>query len=91
MEIKAYTSKGCFYCDQLKELFNRAELEYTSILVTDGPEYNEGSTMSRNEFRQKYPNSVGFPHVIIDEVEHGGLVNVAKYLVKNGYVSTKKG
>lgn len=83
MEIKAYTSKGCFYCDQLKELFKRAELEYETSLV-DSPS-------ERSDFRMKYPNAIGFPHVIIDGVEHGGLVNVAKYLVKNGYVSTKKG
>jgi|TARA_B100001741_G_scaffold104827_1_gene86320 glutaredoxin len=90
MEIIAYTSKGCFYCDQLKLLFQRADLEYTSILVDDGPEYNKGSTMSRNEFKQKYPNAVGFPHVIIDGEQYGGLVNTAKYLVKNGYVSQKR-
>jgi glutaredoxin len=83
MEIKAYTSKGCFYCDQLKELFKRAELEYETILV-DSPS-------ERSDFRLKYPSAQGYPHVIIDGVEHGGLVNVAKYLVKNGYVSTKKG
>ena len=89
MEIKAYTSKGCFYCDQLKELFKRAELEYQSVLVEDSPQYKEGSTMTRNEFKQ-YPNALGYPHVIIDGEELGGLVEVAKYLVKNGYVSSKK-
>ena len=45
----------------------------------------------RKEFKKTYPNAVGYPHVVIDGVEHGGLVNVAKYLVKNGHVSTKKG
>tara|TARA_B100000925_G_scaffold208531_1_gene158783 strand:+ start:1001 stop:1249 length:249 start_codon:yes stop_codon:yes gene_type:complete len=82
MEIIAYTSKGCFYCDQLKELFKRAEIEYKTILV-DSPQ-------DRNEFKQKYPNAIGYPHVIIDGVEYGGLVNTAKYLVKNGYVTTKR-
>jgi|TARA_B000000441_G_scaffold10984_1_gene6666 glutaredoxin 3 len=82
MEIKAYTSKGCFYCDQLKELFKRAELEYESVLV-DSPQ-------QKREFKMQYPNALGYPHVIIDGEELGGLVEVAKYLVKNGYVSSKK-
>ena len=90
MEIVAYTSRGCFYCDQLKELFKRSELEYQTVLVEDSPQYKEGSTMTRNEFKQKYPNAVGFPHVIIDGTEYGGLVNTAKFLVKYGYVSSKK-
>ena len=38
----------------------------------------------------QYPNALGYPYVIIDGEELGGLVEVAKYLVKNGYVSSKK-
>ena len=33
MKIVAYTTQGCFYCDQLKELFKRANLEYESVPV----------------------------------------------------------
>ena len=28
--IKIYTQEGCFYCDQMKELCKRAEVEYES-------------------------------------------------------------
>jgi glutaredoxin len=83
MKITAYTTKSCFYCEQLKKLFIKAELEVEYIDVTEREE--------RLEFQSQYPKVRAFPHVIIDGVEHGGLVNVAKYLVKNGYVSTKKG
>ena len=83
MKITAYTSSNCFYCEQLKQLFIKAELEWESILID--------TEEKRKEFKKTYPNAVGYPHVIIDGVEHGGLVNVAKYLVKNGHVSTKKG
>ena len=49
MDIKAYTSKGCFYCDQLKKLFERANLEAEFILVDSQEE--------RDEFKKKYPRS----------------------------------
>jgi len=84
MDIKAYTSKGCFYCDQLKKLFERANLEAEFILVDPQEE--------RDEFKKKYPGAIGYPHVILDGTELGGLVNTAKFLVKEGFVhSTPKG
>ena len=82
MEIVAYTSVGCFYCTQLHELFKRAELDYKSVVV-DSPK-------QKSEFLAKYPDAIGFPWVIIDGKEYGGLVETTKFLVKNGYVSSKK-
>ena len=82
MKITAYTSKGCFYCDQLKKLLERAELDAEYILLD--------TQEKRNEFLQKYPSCQGYPYVIIDGVEHGGIVNVAKFLVKEGLVNAKK-
>lgn len=82
MKITAYTTSNCFYCEQLKTLFKRANLEWENIPVND----QEG----RAELKKTYPNSKGFPHVIIDDVEMGGLVNTVKFLVKKGLVSAGK-
>ena len=82
MEITAYTSKGCFYCDQLKKLLERAELDAEYILLD--------TDEKRNHFHNKYPACQGYPYVIIDGVEYGGIVNVAKFLIKEGLVSAEK-
>ena len=82
MKIIAYTTQGCFYCDQLKELFKRANLEYESIPVITEEE--------RMEFRKKFPRSGGYPYVLIDDKHVGGLVETAKLLVEMGLVSSSK-
>lgn len=82
MEIVAYTTPGCFYCDQLKELFQRAEVSYDTVLVE--------TEQDKNKFRLDFPNAMGFPFVIIDGEEYPGLVPVAKLFVEKGLVSSKK-
>ena len=82
MQIKAYTAPGCFYCDQLKELSRRAEVEYE--LVEVGREY------TREEFQADYPNATGFPYVLIDGEKVGAVVEVAKLFLQKGLVSSKK-
>jgi|TARA_A100001035_G_scaffold102462_1_gene80190 glutaredoxin len=81
MEIKAYTSPGCFYCDQLKELFKRAKLDADVILINKD---------NKEQFRKEHPQVGSFPYVIIDGEIVGGLVETAKFLVKRGLVSAKK-
>ena len=83
MDIKIYTSSGCFYCDQAKELCKRAKLEYKSIEI--------GSDITREEFHQTYPDVISSPHIIIDGEEIGGLVEAAKFFLKEGLVSANKG
>ena len=82
MDIVAYTSPGCFYCDQLKELFKRADLEYT-VHVVSTPE-------DRESLKKKYPLCGSYPYVIIDGEVVGGLVETARLLVKKGLVSSTK-
>jgi len=82
MEIVAYTTPGCFYCDQLKELFKRADLEYTVTTVN--------TIEQKNEMKLKYPLANSYPYVIIDGEVIGGLVETARFLVKKGLVSSKK-
>ena len=80
MKIKVYSSPGCYYCTQLKELFKRAN-------ITD---YEEQVCSSGEEVRVDYPNANSFPYVIIDGKEVGGLVQTAQVLLEKGLVSAKK-
>lgn len=82
MKIEAYTTAGCFYCDQLKELFRRAEVEYEAIEV--------GFRYTKEKFRVDHPTAVGFPHVVIDGEPVGGLVETAKIFLQKGLVSSRK-
>ena len=82
MKIVAYTTQGCFYCDQLKELFRRAEVEYESISVVTDEE--------REKFRKDFPRAGGYPYVLVDDKHVGGLVETAKLLLEKGLVSSNK-
>ncbi len=82
MKIKIYTSPGCFYCTQLKELLRRADLDYEQQII-------EGSILTE-QFKIDFPDVRGFPHVIIDDESIGGLIETAKLLVQKGLVSSGK-
>ena len=75
--IKIYTIPACHYCDKVKELFRIIDEDYSSVVI--------GTDLTKSQFEIEYPNAVGFPHVIIDGEEIGGLQNTAKYLVDKGY------
>lgn len=79
MEIKFYSTPGCYYCKQLKELFERANIsEYEEIPATS------------DELREACPNARAFPWVIIDGKEVGGIVDTAKFFLEKGFVLSKK-
>lgn len=82
MDITIYTTPGCFYCTQIKELMRRADLEATIINVSTSEE--------KEEFKKDNPKAQGFPHVIIDGETVGGLVETARLLVQKGLVSSGK-
>ena len=79
MNITIYTTPGCFYCVQAKELMERAGVEYELLEL--------GKDITRDEFLELYPNVYASPHIIIDGKVIGGLVDVAKYFLKEGLVS----
>ena len=82
MDIKIYSAEGCFYCEQMKELCKRAEVDYEYVTVE--------KDITKDEFVALFPNALGYPHVIIDGEELGGLVEAAKYFIKEGLVSARK-
>ena len=85
MEIKAYTKVGCKFCGNLIELFERAGVEYTTIVV--GEKANQCPT---EVFRKEYPDVIGFPFVVIDGERIGGLVETAKLFLEKNLVTVPK-
>lgn len=85
MEIKAYTTIGCKYCITLKELFQRANVEYEEIIVGDNQ-----NQFSREAFMELYPAINAYPFVVIDGEAIGSLVEVAKLFLQKGLVSSSK-
>mgnify|MGYP001164972650 FL=1 len=87
MKITAYTTSGCFYCVQLKELFKRANLEYELIECHDvDPLFLE----NWKQFRKDYPDVKSYPYVVIDGNRIGGIVETAKFLKDKGLVSSRQ-
>ena len=82
MKIKVYTIPGCRYCDQVKELFARADVEYEAVMLN--------TEELKEQFKIEHPNVTGFPHVIIDGEVIGGLVETARLFLQKGMVSSRK-
>lgn len=85
MEIKMYARVGCKFCGNLEELFKRADLEYKKIVV--GEKENQ---CPMDLFKEKYPEVLGFPFVVIDGEQIGGLVETAKLFLDKGLVTAPK-
>ncbi len=81
MKIEAYTLSGCNHCTSLKELFRRANVDYTEIIVT--------KDVTIEQFKEWYPDVVYFPFVVIDGVKVGTLVETVKLFVEKGLVTSK--
>ena len=81
MDIKIYTNEGCIWCTRTKELFARANVEYTEI------KWQDLEVDDQLELKTKYPGVTGFPVVIIDDEFVGGLVDTAKVFLKKGLVT----
>lgn len=82
MEITAYTLPGCSSCDVLKQLFARAEVSYTEVMVR--------KDITLENFSNEFPGVGLFPFVVIDGERIGGIVDVAKLFVEKGLVSSKR-
>ena len=79
MDILIHTTEGCTYCDHMKDLCDRAGVEYKT------------SNTPQDKLLEMFPNASGFPWVVIDGKEIGGLVEAAKFFLKEGLVSANKG
>ena len=86
MEITIYTNEGCIWCARTKELFERANVEYTEI------EWSKLSVDGQVRLKQEFGYRLSaFPVVIIDQEYIGGLIDTAKLFLKKGLVTSSKG
>ena len=91
MDIKVYTSQGCFYCQKVKELLERAKLKYDIInVVPNKVDIDSPGFINKTNFSSLYPTVNGFPFVVIDEEPIGALVPTARFLLEKGLVSANK-
>ena len=95
MNIKMYGSKGCYYCEQARELLKRASLEYIYLEVIPRTEVSEQEEppegyVWRLDFQREFPGVNGYPYTIVDGKPIGGVIELAKLLVKEGLVSARK-
>ena len=82
MDIIIYTNEGCIWCTRTKELFSRANVEYTEI------KWKDLEVEDQLKLKTKYGSTLtGFPVVIIDDELVGGLVDTAKIFLKKGLVT----
>ncbi len=96
MKIIAYTTAGCYYCAKLKELFERANLEFDQVEVLNVAPWELDTRVHNNkiakpDFEKEYPGVNGFPFVVIDDKPVGALVPTAKFLLEKGLISANKG
>jgi glutaredoxin len=68
----------------MKELLDRADLQYTEVLVSSLP------AEEKKELKEKYSDMISYPYAVIDNELIGGLVPVAKLLLQKGLVSSGK-
>ena len=82
MQITIYTNEGCIWCTRTKELFARANVEYSEV------NWSNLSVDEQLEVKQKYSNNIrAFPVVVIDDEFVGGLIETAKIFLKKGLVT----
>ena len=58
-------------------------------MLPDVDQVRDVDDNNREEFVKKYPDAKGYPYVIIDGESIGSLVEVAKILIKKGYINAR--
>jgi hypothetical protein len=58
--------------------------------INDYKEINIPRDIMKEDFKIKFPFATGYPYVIIDGKEIGGLVETVKYFVDKGLVTSRK-
>lgn len=83
-QVEIYKTPGCGYCVKIDELMYRAHL------IECVTEYVVGKDITIDAFKERFPESKGFPHVIVDGKSVGGLIETVKWCVEKGLVTSKK-
>lgn len=82
MNIELYTSQGCKWCKRSETLLKMAGIEeYKKHVV--------GVNITPTEVKEKFPNSVGYPVIVVDG-EIVDIVSLTKLFLEKGLISSKK-
>ena len=82
MDIKVYTMKGCGFCDKMKELVRRANLEYTEVMID-----RDVTAQEYFDTNGPHPARKQFPQMVIDDELIGGLTPAVKYFVQHKLIT----
>lgn len=72
MIIEVYTRDDCFWCIKAKELLNKTNLTYK--------EYKIGQDLTREEFREKFPQQGTVPYIFVDSKPIGGYDSLCEWV-----------
>ena len=89
MKVTIYTMSGCPMCSHAIELCKRANVSFKAILPGSPGE------ISKAEFKEKYPEIVGFPFSIVHEENQEpkyftGVIDLAKLFMEKELVKAPK-
>ena len=82
MQVTIYKTPGCGYFVKADELMERAGLQDVERIVV-------GKDITREEFKEKFPNSTGFPWILLDGKQIGGLMQTVRYFVDKKLVTAR--
>lgn len=82
MKIEVYSKDNCPYCTMAKELLQNKGLQYEEHVV--------GSTISRNDFLEKFPGVKTVPQILVNGQRIGGYDKLTEWvkLHDSGYFLT---
>lgn len=75
MKIELYTRDDCFWCVKAKEILRENHLHYT--------EYKIGQELTREEFKEKFPEQRTVPYIFVDSKPIGGYDNLHEWISFN--------
>jgi glutaredoxin len=71
-KIVIYTRKGCMFCAQIIDLFNRNNIKYVNFCLD--------KDFTRQKFQEMFGKNATFPRVIINDNLIGGYDDTVKLL-----------
>lgn len=75
MKIELYTRDDCFWCFKAKELLNHNHLDYREIKI--------GQDLTREEFKEMFPEQKTVPYIFVDSKPIGGYDNLHEWMTFN--------
>ena len=75
MTIEMYSRDDCFWCKKAKELLEHNKLDFK--------EYKIGQDLTREEFKERFPNQKTVSYIFVDSKPIGGYDNLHEWVSYN--------